>query len=86
VRLINGKHSHFPIFNEQDIADLTEISKVQMIDFLAVPFVSHGDEINVIRKTLGVNGSQIKILAKIDSMPGVEKFDDILEEADGIIF
>ena len=38
------------------------------------------------RETLGEGGSSIKILAKVDSIHGVENYEDILYEADGIIF
>jgi len=35
---------------------------------------------------LGEGGSNIKIIAKVDSIHGVENFEDILYEADGMVF
>jgi pyruvate kinase len=35
---------------------------------------------------LGESGKDIKIIAKIDNIFGIENFDDILNEADGVIF
>ena len=37
------------------------------------------------RDVLGEGGKNIKVLAKIDTIHGVEAFEDILSEADGMI-
>lgn len=51
-----------------------------------VPFASSGNDIKQIRDILGDSGSNIKILAKIDSIHGIENFSDILSQADGMVF
>lgn len=56
------------------------------IDFLAVPFVQSGEDIAGIRKTLGENGKSIHILAKIDQLESVQRFNEILDESDGAVF
>lgn len=38
------------------------------------------------RETLGEAGKFIKVLAKVDSIHGIENYEDILFEADGMIF
>jgi len=40
----------------------------------------------MIREALGDAGKNIKILAKIDSISGIEGYEEILQEADGMIF
>ena len=35
---------------------------------------------------LGEPGKDIKIIAKIDNIHGIENFEDIISEADGVIF
>jgi len=35
---------------------------------------------------LGESGKDIKIIAKIDNIHGIENFEDIINEADGVIF
>jgi pyruvate kinase len=57
-----------------------------MIDFLAIPFASASQDIDQIRELLGSTGSDVKILAKVDSMHGIEKFKEIQAASDGIIF
>ena len=42
-------------------------------------------DIKQVREVLGQGGKNIKILAKIDTIHGVEAFEDILSEADGMI-
>jgi pyruvate kinase len=43
-----------------------------------IPFASSGNDIKEVRETLGENGKNIKILAKIDTIHGIENFEDIL--------
>jgi pyruvate kinase len=38
-----------------------------------------------IRKELGKKGANIKIISKIENLEGLENFDDILTETDGIM-
>ena len=39
-----------------------------------------------VRKTLGEHGETIKIVAKIDTLEGVQRYKEIVEEADAVIF
>lgn len=71
VRFTQGKHANLPIITPEDVSDLSAISQVCFIDFLAVPFVSQGDDLAFIRKTLGQNGKTINVLSKIDTLESV---------------
>ncbi len=70
----------------EEIKDLQTIIQHVQIDFLAVPFIANGDDVNLVRSALGEYGKTIKICAKVDDLQVVERYDEILQESDAIIF
>lgn len=86
VRFTNGKHAHLAPVTPSDMHDLSQISQHIMIDYIAMPFASSDQDIHQLRQLVGETGRNIKILAKIDSMYGIEKFQEIQKAADGVIF
>ena len=86
IRFIGGTHNNLALLNKRDISDLQAISQHIGIDFFSLPFAAQGEDIRQVREVLGEGGANIKILAKIDSIHGVENYEDILFEADGMIF
>ena len=65
--------------------DIVEFGIKRGIDIIAASFIRKGSDIDEIRDLLGIKGSYIKIIAKIENQEGLENFDDILEKADGIM-
>ncbi len=74
-----------PYLSEQDKSDLLFGIECD-VDFIAASFARRPEDIITMRKFLDYNGGHdIRIIAKIENLEGIEKFDDILRQADGIM-
>ena len=80
-----GAEVDLPTVTEKDIDDLVNFGLVYGIDAVAASFVRKGADIDLIRSTLGKQGSHIKIIAKIENQEGLDNYDEILEKTDGIM-
>eukprot|EP00967_Tisochrysis_lutea_P047868 scaffold58350_cov31-Tisochrysis_lutea.AAC.1 len=74
-----------PVLQEKDINDLQKFAVPHKVDYIAASFVQSAADIEFIRKTLGEEGKDIKIIAKIENQEGLDKFDEILEATDGVM-
>ena len=72
-----------PSITEKDIEDI-RFGISEEFDFIAASFVRSADAIRQIRALLDEAGSQMKIIAKIESQEGLDNLDSIIDEADGI--
>ena len=76
---------NLPSVTEKDKNDLIFGCKMG-VDFIAASFVRKASDILEIRDLLNANnGSNIQIIAKIESQEGVNNIDSILEVSDGIM-
>merc|ERR1712003_381303 len=57
----------------------------QGVDFVAASFVQSAEDVELIRKTLGLRGRSIKIISKIENEEGLKNIDAIIEASDGIM-
>ena len=74
-----------PFISEKDYADIC-FAVEHEFDFIAASFTRTADDILQIRKILEEKGgSEIKIIAKIENMQGVQNIDEILRVSDGIM-
>ena len=48
-------------------------------------FIRSGDDIKHIRSVLGEDGKDIQIIAKIENQQGLNNFNDILKQTDGVM-
>lgn len=82
---IPGVDTEMPYLSEQDKKDIL-FAKEMNADFLAISFVNNAQDVVDVKKYLKEIGySDIKIISKIESQKGVENFDKILKQSDGIM-
>lgn len=73
-----------PYISEVDRADI--IFGAQMgYDYIAASFVRSADDVRQIKEILAEQGSAMKIIAKIESLQGIQNLKEILDESDGIM-
>ncbi|ANB14906.1 pyruvate kinase CDC19 [Sugiyamaella lignohabitans] len=73
-----------PALSEKDKSDL-RFGVKNKVDMIFASFIRTGDDIKAIREVLGEDGKHIQIIAKIENQQGVNNFDDILKETDGVM-
>ncbi|KAF2751754.1 pyruvate kinase [Sporormia fimetaria CBS 119925] len=73
-----------PPLSEKDKADL-RFGVKNGVDMIFASFIRQGSDIVAIREVLGEEGKDIQIIAKIENQQGVNNFDDILKETDGVM-
>ncbi len=68
------------VLTQNDISVIIQVSKIRKIDFLFMSFVTHATDITKLPKIdFG------KVIAKIESISGLEQIKDILNAFDGIM-
>ena len=80
-----GAQISLPALTERDEADLL-FGVEQGFDYVAASFVRRAEDVRAVRRVLdGYGGEEVRIIAKIENQEGVDNFDAILAEADGIM-
>ncbi|KAI7861435.1 pyruvate kinase [Spinellus fusiger] len=79
-----GTDVDLPALSEKDKADLLFGVK-NKVDMVFASFVRRGQDVRDIRAVLGEEGKRILIISKIENHQGVQNFDDILKETDGVM-
>ena len=78
-------HLDMPFLSEQDQSDIL-FGIENDVDFIAASFVRCKEDVIALRKFVDYHGARdLRIIAKIENIEGVNNFDEILRYADGIM-
>ncbi|KAJ4720663.1 Pyruvate kinase family protein [Melia azedarach] len=80
-------HIDLPTLTDKDKEVISTWGVRNNIDFLSLSYTRHAEDVRQARDYLSKLGdlSQTQIFAKIENIEGITHFDEILQEADGII-
>lgn len=82
---VPGAELSMPYLSERDMSDLEFGAKLGF-DFIAASFVRSAADIAYLRKfTNALGWRNVRIIAKIENMDGVQNIDEIINEADGVM-
>ncbi len=79
-----GAHVDLPAVSAKDREDL-EWGVKHGIDFIFASFIRNADGVREIRSLLGEAGSRVQIISKIENQQGIDNFNEILMETDGVM-
>ncbi len=82
---VPGVRLSMPYLSDADMSDL-EFGAKMGFDFIAASFVRTAADINYLRRfTQSLGWFDVRIIAKIENLDGVQNIDEILEASDGIM-
>lgn len=82
---LSGCKVNLPTITEKDEDDIVNFGLKEGVDMIAASFVRSAEDVEKIRDLLGPKGKNIRIISKIENEEGLENFEEILEESDGIM-
>lgn len=68
----------------KDLVDL-EFGLAHGVDYIALSFVRHGDDIRKLRELIQAKGSHARIVAKIEMLEAIENLEEIVRLSDGVM-
>ena len=73
-----------PSFTEKDQHDL-QFALEHDVDYVALSFVRSPDDVNHLKEQIKILGRDVPVIAKIERPEAVERLDQILQVADGVM-
>lgn len=73
-----------PILGEKDKNDL-RFGIENEVDYVGLSFVRTGEDVKLVAQQIAALGKKVPIIAKIETQAAIDHFDEILDEADGIM-
>ncbi|XP_061920047.1 pyruvate kinase PKM-like isoform X1 [Entelurus aequoreus] len=70
--------------SQRDEADL-RLGVAQGVDMVFASFIRSAQDVRDVRRALGAHGREVKVISKVESRQGVNNFQEILAESDGVM-
>ncbi|XP_069551882.1 pyruvate kinase PKLR isoform X2 [Brachyistius frenatus] len=70
--------------SKRDEADL-RFGVAHGVDIVFASFIRSAQDVKDVRRALGPHGGEIKVISKVESRQGVQNFEEILAESDGVM-
>ena len=81
-----GAHLDLPVLNSKDELDIVEFAVKGNLEMIAVSLVRSSENIETVRELLARNNaSNIRVIAKIENLEGLNNYEEILAASDGIM-
>ncbi|XP_060776873.1 pyruvate kinase PKLR isoform X1 [Neoarius graeffei] len=84
VNLPGAELVNLPSVSERDRADL-QLAVEEGVDIIFASFIRCAEDVRAVRRALGPSGAKIKVISKVENRQGVQNFDEILRESDGVM-
>ncbi|MCI4373922.1 hypothetical protein PGIGA_G00000070 [Pangasianodon gigas] len=84
VNLPGAELVNLPAVSERDRADL-QLGVDEGVDIVFASFIRCAEDVRAVRRALGPSGAKIKVISKVENRQGVQNFDEILRESDGVM-
>ena len=85
VKIPGQRIQQLPIVQLEDKVDIKEIATKYNFDYLVLPQVQSGRDIQELRMLLNDSLPKVQLIAKIDTLDAVQNFSGIIKQADGIV-
>lgn len=79
-----GTDVDLPALSEKDVSDL-KFGVKNKVEMVFASFIRRGSDVRRIREVLGEEGREIQVISKIENQQGVNNFDEVLDESDGVM-
>ena len=71
VKIPGSRYQQLPVLTKEDKVDIQEVAQKHKFDYIVLPTVQTGRDIQEVRLSLGADGKNIQVAAKIDTIEAV---------------
>lgn len=85
IKIPGTRIQQLPILTLDDKIDIKEIAQNNSFDYLIVPQVMSGRDIQEVKLLMPPDMQHCQVIAKIDTLDAIQNFESIVKQADGVV-